>query len=90
MTLLYYSSARRCRAHNKLLKCIRDRKIPKMRKQKNSPKKIFLEVEMANELIKADLSNITEQEFRIIVINIASLKKAEKTAENLLLQRSRD
>ena len=61
-----------------------------MRKQKNSPKKIFLEVEMANELIKADLSNITEQEFRIIVINIASLKKAEKTAENLLLQRSRD
>ena len=61
-----------------------------MRKQKNSPKKIFLEVETANELIKADLSNITEQEFRIIVINIASLKKAEKTAENLLLQRSRD
>ena len=41
-----------------------------MTKRKNSPQKQFQEVSTANELIKTDLSNITEQEFRIIVIRL--------------------
>ena len=46
-----------------------------MMKQKNSQKKLQ-EVVTANELIKNDLSNIMEQEFRIIVIKlIAGLEK---------------
>ena len=46
-------------------------------KRKNSPQKKFQEVVTANELIKTDLSNITEQEFRIIVIKlIAGLEKS--------------
>ena len=46
-----------------------------MTKQKNSPQKKLQEVVTVNELIKNDLSNIMEQEFRIIVI-IAGLKKS--------------
>ena len=46
-----------------------------MMKRKNSPQKKLQEVATANELIKNDLSNIMEQEFRIIVI-IAGLKKS--------------
>ena len=47
-----------------------------MMKQKNSPQKKFQEVVTDNEQIKTDLSNITEQEFRIIVIKlIAWLEK---------------
>ena len=43
----------------------------------NSPQKKLQEVVTANELIKNDLSNITEQEFRIIVIKlIAGLEKS--------------
>ena len=41
-----------------------------MMKQKNSPQKKLQEVATANKLIKSDLSNITEQEFRIIVIKL--------------------
>ena len=48
-----------------------------MKKRKNSPQKKLQEVATANELIKNDLSNITEQEFRIIVIKlIAGLEKS--------------
>ena len=39
-------------------------------KWKNSPQKKLQEVATANKLIKKDLSNITEQEFRIIVIKL--------------------
>ena len=62
-----------------------------MMKWKNPPQKKRQEVATANELVKNDLSNIMEQEFRIIVMRlIAGLEKVERTAENLLLQRSRD
>ena len=44
--------------------------LPKMTKQKNSPQKKLQEVATANELIKTDLSNIMEQEFRIVVIKL--------------------
>ena len=48
-----------------------------MMKQKNSPQKKLQEVAAANELIKNDLSNITEQEFRIIAIKlIAGLERS--------------
>ena len=48
-----------------------------MMKRKNSPPKKFQEVATANELIKTDLSNITEKKFRIIVIKlIAGLEKS--------------
>ena len=46
-------------------------------KRKNFPQKKLQEVVTANELIKTDLSNITEQGFRIIVIKlIAGLEKS--------------
>ena len=62
-----------------------------MTKRKNSPQKNLQEITTANELIKNDLNNIPESEFRIIVIKlIAGLEKSIRTAENLLLQRSRD
>ena len=41
-----------------------------MTKRKNSPQKKLQEVATANEFIKNDLRNITEQEFRIIVIKL--------------------
>ena len=41
-----------------------------MMKWKNSPQKKLQEVRTANELIKNDLNNITESEFRIIVIKL--------------------
>ena len=48
-----------------------------MTKRKNYPQKKLQEVATANELIKTDLSNITEQEFRIIVIKlIAGLEES--------------
>ena len=48
-----------------------------MMKWKNSPQKKLQEVATANKFIKNDLSNITEQEFRIIVIKlIAGLEKS--------------
>ena len=39
-----------------------------MTKRKNSPQKKFQEEMTARELLKTDLNNISEQEFRIIVI----------------------
>ena len=48
-----------------------------MTKRKNSPQKKLQEVATANELIKNDLSNVTENEFKIIVIKlIAGLEKS--------------
>ena len=48
-----------------------------MTKRKNSPQKKLQEVATANELIKNDLSNIAEREFRIIVLKlIAGLEKS--------------
>ena len=41
-----------------------------MMKRKNSPQKNLQEITTANELIKKDLNNITEREFRIIVIKL--------------------
>ena len=41
-----------------------------MTKRKNSPQKNFQEIMTANELIKKDLNNITESEFRTIVIKL--------------------
>ena len=41
-----------------------------MMKRKNSPQKKLQEVTTANELIKNYLSNITEQQFKIIVIKL--------------------
>ena len=57
-------------------------------KRKNSPQKKFQEVVTANELIKNDLSNITEQEFRIIVIKlIAGLEKSiEGSRESIAIE----
>ena len=48
-----------------------------MTKRKNSPQKNLQEITTANELLKKDLNNITESEFRIIVIKlIAGLEKS--------------
>ena len=41
-----------------------------MTKRKNSPQNNLQEITTANELIKKDLNNITESEFRIIVIKL--------------------
>ena len=50
-----------------------------MRKWKNSSQKNIQEITTANELIKNDLNNITESEFRIIVIKlIAGLENSIK------------
>ena len=46
--------------------------LSKMTKWKNSPQKNLQEIPTANELIKKDLNNITESEFRIIVIKLIS------------------
>ena len=51
-----------------------------MTKQKNSPQKKLQEVATANEFIKNDLRNITEQEFRIIVIKL--ITGIEKSIED--------
>ena len=62
-----------------------------MTKHKNSPQKKLQEVATANELIKNDLINVTENEFKIIVIKlIAGLEKSIEYSKNPLLQRSRD
>ena len=51
--------------------------LPRMMKWKNSPQKKLQEVVTANELIKTNLSNMTEQEFRIIAIKlITGLEKS--------------
>ena len=51
-----------------------------MAKQKNSPQKKFQEIATTNELIKTDLTNIMEQEIRIILIKLnAGLEKGYET-----------
>ena len=47
-----------------------------MTKQRNSPQKKFQEVVTANKLIQTNLSNITEQVFRIVINLIAGLEKS--------------
>ena len=48
-----------------------------MTKRKNSPQKNLQEITTDNELIKKDLNDITESEFKIIVIKlIAGLEKS--------------
>ena len=56
-----------------------------MTKQKNSPQKKLQEVVTVNELIKNDLSNIMEQEFRIIVIKLITGldKRIEDSRESI-------
>ena len=55
-----------------------------MMKQKNSPQKNFQEEMTAKELIKTDINNITEQEFRIIVIRlIAVLEKKHRRQQRI-------
>ena len=51
-----------------------------MMKHKNSPQKKLQEVATANELIEHDLSNKTEQGFRIIVIKL--IPGLEKSIED--------
>ena len=54
-------------------------------KQKNSPQKNIQEITTANELIKKDLNNIKESEFRIIVIKlIAGLENSIKDSRESL------
>ena len=71
-------------------KTLRDKTAPlqglsKMTKWKNSPQKKLQEVATANKLIKTDLSNITEQEFRLIVIKlIAGLENSIKDSRESL------
>ena len=59
--------------------------LSKMTKQKNSPHKNLQEITTANELIKNNLNNITESEFRIIVIKlIAGLENSIKDSRESL------
>ena len=65
--------------------------LPKIMKRKNSPQKKLQEVATPNELIKNDLSTITQQEFRIIVIKvITGLEKSTEESRKSITQRSRD
>ena len=56
-----------------------------MTKRKNFPQKNLQEITTANEHIKKDLNNITESEFRIIVIKlIARLENSIKHSRESL------
>ena len=56
-----------------------------MTKRKNSPQKNVQEITTANKLIKNDLNNTTESEFRIIVIKlIAGLENSIKDSRESL------
>ena len=56
-----------------------------MTNRKNYPQKNVKEMTTANELIKNDLNNITESEFRIIVIkSIAALENSIKDSRESL------
>ena len=58
--------------------------LPKMVKRKNSPQKKLQEVAKPNELIKNDFINITQQEFRIIVIKvITGLEKKHRRKQRI-------
>ena len=56
-----------------------------MMKQKNSPQKKLQKEVTAKELIKTDISNITEQEFRLIVIKLITglAKSIEDSRETI-------
>ena len=57
-------------------------------KMKNSPQKNVQEITTANELIKNDVNNITESEFRIIVIKlIAGLEKKYRGQQRIYCYR---
>ena len=56
--------------------------LSKMTKRKNSPQKKLQELATVNELIKNDLSNIAENEFKIIVIVIKLISGLEKSIED--------
>ena len=59
--------------------------LSKMTKRKNSPQKNLQEITTATELIKKDLNNITESEFRIIVIKlIAGLENSIEDSREAL------
>ena len=54
-------------------------------KWKNSPQNKLQEVPTANKLIKNDLSNVTEKEFRIIVIKlITGLEKSREDSREYI------
>ena len=59
--------------------------LSKMTKRKNSTQKNIQGITTANELIKNDLNNVTESEFRIIVIKlIAGLENSIKESRESL------
>ena len=61
-----------------------------MMKQKNSQKK-FQEEMTARELLKTYINNISDQEFRIIVLRlITGLEKRREDSRESMLQRSRN
>ena len=61
-----------------------------MTKCKNSPQKKFQEEMTAKELIKTDINNISDQEFRITIIKLtAGLEKKHRRQQRILLQRSK-
>ena len=53
-----------------ILKHIRDRKLAKMMKWKNYPQSKFQEEMTTKGLLKTDINNISDQEFRIIVTRL--------------------
>ena len=62
-----------------------------MTKWKNSTQQNLQEITTANELIKKDLNNITESEFRIIVIKlIAGLENSIKDSKESIAIEIRD
>ena len=57
-----------------------------MTKRKNTPQKNVQEITTANELIKNELSNMAENEFKIIVIElIAGLEKSTEDSRQSIV-----
>ena len=62
-----------------------------MMKWKNSPQKKFQGEMTAKELLKTAINNISDQEFRIIVLRlITGLEKRREDSRESMLQRSRN
>ena len=76
----YYSIIFRSKKHYKLSQHTKDRNLNKMTRQSNSPPKKDQEEITARDLLKTDLSNISEQELRETVIRIPS--RLEKGIED--------
>ena len=87
MTPFYYGTTHRFKTRNKLLKHEKDRNLAKMTKWNNFPQQKIQEEITARELLKTDINNISEQEFRVIRL-LAGLEKSIE-AESLLPQRSK-